>query len=254
VDYLEKSIAEVCETEHKAVDDGTEASLLKSMKLSGVSLSVALPVATKPNQSKGINEFAYNINQKHKNIISFGAVHPLQPDWERELERLAALGFKGIKLHPEGQQTFIDSKEYINIINKAYDLNMLVVLHTGRDWGFYPPVHCSPERFKSALDYFDGSNVIAAHLGGFEMWDDVFKYLTGTNIYMDTAMVLREIDKELFMDILKAHTADKILYGSDIPWDRQDTNYEYLIKWNVPDTDKICFKNAERLLNIKTAL
>jgi predicted TIM-barrel fold metal-dependent hydrolase len=217
----------------------------------GIDMSVVLPVATKPTQVLSINNFAAQINTE-KRLISFGSVHPLMTEAEtdRELERIVSLGLKGIKLHPEGQEMYIDSPAAIHIINKAYDLGLFVIMHTGSDLGFFPPVHCSPERLKSALDYFDGSNIIAAHFGGYRMWEDVYKYLAGTNIYLDTALTMSEIDKDLFFEILKKHSSDKILYGSDSPWEVQNLAYEYMKKWNVPDLDKICFENAKRILKL----
>lgn len=236
---------------YTAENAATEADLLHSMDMCGIDISVTLPVATKKEQVESINNFADSINHRLKNIISFGSVHPAMPEGliDSELERIAKMGIKGIKLHPEGQEMYINSPEAVHIINKAYELGLLVVLHTGNDLSFPPPVHCSPERLRSALDYFDGSNVIAAHFGGFRMWEDVLKYLAGTNIYLDTSLTVRDIGRELFIEIAEKHTYDKILYGSDSPWEKQNTAYEYMKKWNVDSMDKICFKNALKLLN-----
>lgn len=241
---------------YKAEISATINGLKQSMEVCGIDISVALPVATKPSQVESINNFACSINRQHKNIISFGSVHPSIPknDIDTELERIAAMGIKGIKLHPEGQEMYINSPEAVHIINKAYELGLLVVIHSGSDLSFPPPVHCTPEKLRSALDYFDGSNVIAAHFGGFRMWEDVLHYLAGTNIYLDTSMTVREIDKALFKEIAEKHTSDKILYGSDSPWEKQNTAYEYIKKLNAEDNicdiDKICFKNALKLLKI----
>lgn len=246
--------ARISNTEnYKAENSATKPELLKSMNLYNIDISVALPVATKPSQVESINNFAYKINNEHCNIISFGTVHPdlTEESIDAELERIVNMDIKGIKLHPEGQKMYINSPKAVHIINKAYELGLIVVLHSGSDLSFPPPVHCSPERFKAALDYFDGSNVIAAHFGGFRMWEDVLKYLAGTNIYFDTALTVRDINKDLFMEIIKKHTPDKILYGSDSPWEKQNTAYEYMQKWKMEDMDKICFKNAAKLLKLE---
>ncbi len=249
IDALEKGIKNASDIDYKAEHNAAKKDLLHSMDVCGIDISVTLPVATKPAQVQSINEFAQRINME-KRLVSFAAFHPYMPDTDGELEKIAAAGFRGIKIHPESQELFIDSPEAVHIINKAYELGLLVVLHTGYDLGFPPPSHCSPKRLKSALEFFDGSNVIAAHFGGFRMWEDVYKYLAGENIYLDTSLTVRDIDKELFLAICEKHTAGKILYGSDSPWEKQNTAYEYMKAWNVPDMDRICYKNAQKLLNI----
>ncbi|MCH5186161.1 MAG: amidohydrolase family protein, partial [Oscillospiraceae bacterium] len=236
---LEEQIARVSADEsYRTVSDARRDTLIESMDANGIDISVVLPVATKLSQVRSINDFALKINSDEKinsRLISFGSVHPgmSERDIDFELERIAQNGIKGIKMHPESQEMYINSKEAIHIINKAYELGLTVVLHTGRDLGFPPPVHCSPERLRCALDYFDGSNVVAAHFGGFRMWDDVLRYLSGTNIYIDTALTVREIDGGLFEEIIKRHTPDKVLYGSDSPWEKQNTAYEYMTKTNI---------------------
>ena len=72
-------------------------------------------------------------------------------------------GLKGIKLHPEYQQFYIDSKESIQILKKCEELDLITVLHSGKDIGIDPPVHCTPERLSHVLDYVKGDKIVAAH-------------------------------------------------------------------------------------------
>lgn len=55
-------------------------------------------------------------------VIPFGSVHPDAPDWEPELERIAALGLRGIKLHPDYQDFDMDEPRVLPIFQKARDL------------------------------------------------------------------------------------------------------------------------------------
>ena len=84
------------------------------------------------------------------------------------------------------------------------------------------------------------------------MWDDVDKYLIGTDVYMDTSMTSGFLDKEKCRDMIIRHGADKILFGSDNPWQSPCEAYDYLLSLNLPEEDleKIKHKNAERILNI----
>ena len=76
--------------------DGTLNGLKLSMKEAGVSCSVLQPVATKPEQVRGINDKAVKINFSSKNIISFGAMHPYFENYEPELERIFLAGIKTV--------------------------------------------------------------------------------------------------------------------------------------------------------------
>ena len=49
----------------KADTDGTLNGLLQSMEVTGVDMSVILPVVTKPSQFESVNVFAKQINEKY---------------------------------------------------------------------------------------------------------------------------------------------------------------------------------------------
>ena len=94
--------------------------------------------------------------------------------------------------------------------------------------------------------------MVLAHFGGMYKWDDVEKYLVGEDIYFDTAFVGGEISDEQYERIIKAHGADKVLLGSDCPWQKTSKEVEYIEKLNLTAEEKelIYFKNAKRLLMI----
>ena len=91
----------------RAFTDATNAGLAASMARAGIDCSVVLPVATNPHQVAHVNESAAQINARGRGtgIYSFGCIHPDCPDPRGELARIAALGLKGIKLHPAYQAT-----------------------------------------------------------------------------------------------------------------------------------------------------
>lgn len=231
--------------------DGTLKGVLKLMDKCGVDMSIVMPIATSPAQHTTINSFAKEITD-YKRIISFGSVHPRQEDWEETLEYIASIGIKGIKMHPEFQSFYIDEPIIEQIVKKCEELGLWVLFHCGEDYGYKPPFHCTPERLRSLLDKTGCKNIIAAHFGSFHMWDDVDKYLIGTDVYMDTSMTSGFLDKEKCRDMIIRHGADKILFGSDNPWQSPCEAYDYLLSLNLPEEDleKIKHKNAERILNI----
>ena len=234
--------------------EATVGGLIRSMKPAGVDQSVCLPIATKPSQTAHINAFAADISRygaEHGKLLhSFGTLHPENEDYEEILEQLAADGFRGVKLHLQFQQHDIDSPEVIRILKKATQLGLLVIFHAGADIGLPPPVYATPEKISHVLGEVNGSLLIAAHLGGWEQWDDVEEYLVGTEILFDTAFIRDFLAPEQALRIIRTHGAEKILFGSDSPWENPADTLRYVQSLGLTqeELDSITFKNAQRLL------
>ena len=94
--------------------------------------------------------------------------------------------------------------------------------------------------------------MIAAHLGGHAQWDEVLDKLCGENIYLDTSMGQKYYSPEQFISVVRAHGADKILFGSDSPWSRADEDIELIKKCALAEDEKrkILGENARKLLSI----
>ena len=133
--------------------DGTVLGLKGSMENSKTDISVVLNIATNATQQKKVNDFAATIN-KEEGIIAFGSVFPDAPDALFELERIKALGLKGVKLHPDYQRFFVDDEKMKPIYKKISSLGLITVFHAGFDYGFPPPYGCTPERMIKALSWF----------------------------------------------------------------------------------------------------
>ena len=230
--------------------NGTVDGLLGSMERAEVDISLVMPIVTKISQTKTVNEFAENL--RTEKIISFGSVHPDDPDACTVLDSLAERGFMGIKLHPEFQDFYIDSKESLRVIRHAQSLGLFVLIHAGGDLGYPPPYHCTPDRLARVLNEIDGERLIAAHLGGFMMWDEVLKYIAGKNVYIDTAAVGTCIPSNIYREIIRAHGADHVLFGSDSPWEDQSHALHALEMTEISDDEleKIKYKYAQKLFNL----
>lgn len=228
--------------------DATYGGLIKSMDENGVGMSVVMPIVTNPKKPDGVNRYAETV--RNSRVLSFGSVHPLQDNAADAVRDLKRRGFKGIKLHPEFQRCYIDSPESMAVLKAASDEDMLVMLHAGADIGMPPPVHCTPERLCNALNYIGGSNIIAAHLGGWRMWEDVYNMLAGTPIYMDIAFIAGYIDRDLCRAIIEKHGADKVLFGSDSPWETPAHTLDFLrsLSLGADAEEMIMHLNAERIL------
>jgi len=230
--------------------DGTVTGLRESMGKNGVDRSVVLNIATNPNQVSNVNNFA--IEKNSEDVIMFGSIHPDFKEYKSEISRLKSAGIKGIKLHPEYQGFYIDDKAMYGIYECVFENNMILIFHTGVDLGFEPPVHATPERSGRVLDDFRDGKMVFAHCGGFSMWNDVERFLVGRDVYFDISFAVDRMNREQFINMIKNHGADKILFASDLPWASPSECIEIMKGLDLTQEEKenIFHRNAKRLLNL----
>lgn len=227
---------------------GTADALLNSMKEDKIDISVVLNIATNPHQQTSVNNFAAELNKKPR-LVGFGSVHPDAEDALDELERIASMGLKGVKFHPEYQNFCVDDIKMRPIYKKISQLGLITVFHAGADYGFASPYKCMPEALAKALEWFD-SPVVAAHWGGLMCHEDVIKHLCELPVYFDVSFGYGTIALPMIRQIVEKHGTDKLLFGSDSPWHKpsQDLTVLNALQLDEVDINKICCTNALKLL------
>lgn len=248
--------------------DGTSEGLLRSMNNAGISLSVNLPVLTKPEQFDSIMRFCTELNQilapdlpitvktlsGKTGIISFLGIHPWENDIEGRMYSIKEAGFLGIKIHPDYQGTFFDDERYIKILSLAKKLGLITVTHAGVDEAFIgEEVKCTPTRVMRALDKIGGySSLVLAHFGANLMKEEFFSTLAGEDVYIDTAHLLSKTDEGTLLRYIEKHGEDKILFATDSPWSDQSLDAMKIFGYGLPKEtlDKITHKNAIQLLSM----
>jgi predicted TIM-barrel fold metal-dependent hydrolase len=227
--------------------DGTIAGLRSSMERSGVAASLVQPVATKASQVPGINDWAASISGD--GVISFGAMHPEMDNPAAEIARMASLGLRGLKLHPEHQSFAPDEARLAPIYEAAIAHDMTVFFHAGAD-ELHETTRGTPQSFSAVLEAFPEMRVVLAHLGGFRVWNDVAEVLVGQNVYLDTAYTLGHLPDADFVEIVHAHGAEKVLFGSDGPWTDPAAEIAWLRALPLAEgvIEAVLGGNAQRLL------
>ncbi|MDE7311656.1 MAG: amidohydrolase family protein [Eubacterium sp.] len=240
----------------KACADGREESLLRSMESAGVDVSVVLPVVTAPEQFSTVNRFAASLNEKYEGksvrILSFGGIHPDSPDYKKELRKIKGLGLQGIKLHPDYQGTYFDDLKYMRILDEASALGLVTVVHAGIDIGFPDHVRCTVGRICRVLDEVAPQKLVLAHFGGFRSWEEVERSVAGREVYLDTAYTAGIIGDEIFLNILKKHGANQILFATDSPWSGQAESLAHIrrLVTDEKERDQILGQNAQKLIAV----
>ncbi len=248
---LLKNMRDTYNIDQKLSYGGTLPELLCDMEKTGVYISVIQPIATKPQQHKSINDFAYSIRSER--VTSFGSLHPYGDNIDYEIDSLCEKDFKGIKLHPDYQGVDADDEKFITLVRKATDRGMYVTIHSGHDTGIRPPFKGTVDKITRLLGKVDDSRVILAHMGAFNQWDEVEKYLIKSRAYFDISVVSRFMDITQYRRIIENHGSDRILFGSDSPWESPKDTMEFLIKSGITgdDLERITHRNSEKILGIK---
>ena len=215
--------------------DGTASGLLASMARAGIDAAVLAPVVTKPHQTEDINRAAGAVNAafRGRGLLSLGGIHPDTENPEKVLEDLAARGFPGIKLHPLFQGVPIDDERNIRLVKRAAALDLIVLIHAGSDPNYPGLDYAAPRRLLRLLERVPHEKIILAHLAGFADWGEA-RALWGAPCYIDTAVALgpwrrrngepspaSPLDCAGFVEAIRRHGADRVLFGSDSPWSDQ---------------------------------
>jgi uncharacterized protein len=227
--------------------DGTLDGLRASMARHGIERAVVQPVATRPGSVDGINDWA--ARSQDGQVIFFGAMHPDHPYPGAEIARLAGLGLGGIKLHPEFQAFRPDEDRMAAIYEALVRHDLVVFFHAGADIAI-PTVSSSPEVFARVLDAYPTLRVALAHMGGWRQWDAVLEVLAGRDVVLETSFTLDFIGTDRFLELVRAHGADRVAYGSDGPFGDAGRELRTIGALELDEDERaaILHGTAERLL------
>ena len=238
--------------------DGTAAGLSEKLTEACVDLGVVLPVVTRPGQFDTVNECAAELHAAYPRLISFGGIHPDDGDIPGHVAKIAALGLKGIKIHPDYQGVMIDDPRYIRIAKEALSHGLMLVTHAGVDDGVPGETHCPPDCAAKFLDAVYGGRepekpmIVFAHGGGNRMFNDVLTHLAGRNVYFDLSYICCYVDADTVMRLIRRHGAERILFGSDCPWGDPAGTIAFIRSLPLTEAEKraILGENAARALGI----
>lgn len=233
--------------------DGTVAGLVRAMDRGGVDRAVVAPVATKPSQVTGINDWVASLDQPR--LVGLGAMHPDFPDPVRELERIAGLGLAGIKLHSQHQGFTPADPRMTPVYEAAARLGLIVLFHAGG----YITTHdteADPVELAAVVEAYPGLRCILAHMGGYQVWDEVREHLCGRDVYFDTAYVPRNLPDDEFLALARDHGIERVLFGTDGPWADAGAEIDYIRQMGFTDAelDAIFEGNAARLFDASAVL
>lgn len=95
---------------------------------------------------KNPNLYMHAMIKDNRDIVGFGVVDFTREDLDSQLEEIASLGYKGIKLHPQHQRFSVVGEKAFRVYKKCEELGLFISFHTG--------IHCD-RLINNRVDLFD---------------------------------------------------------------------------------------------------
>lgn len=230
--------------------DGTFSDTCAKMDAAGIDKFVLLNVAQTPAQQKNANSFV--IEHNGGKVISFASLHPLAEDVVYELDRAKEAGLKGVKLHPEYQGFDMDDKAVYPFYEACVKRDMILLFHAGFDTAYPDSRRGYPDRSSKVVKDFQGAKIVLAHLGNCLDNQETLEKLCGLDCWLDLSICYKTMSTQKIKAVINAHSAEKILYGTDFPWGNITDTISMVENLGLSDADKekIYHKNAEELLGL----
>ena len=223
--------------------NGRLDELRASADAAGVSRVVLLATATKPSQTESVNRWL--AARQDGRFLAFGAMHPESEDPEHDFDTLLSLGLHGVKLHPEFQRFDIDDPK-MERLYRCIGGTVPILMHVGDPR--YD--HSAPIRLRRVLDRHPELRIIAAHLGGYERWEEARETLIGLPIWLDSSSALWAMDPEEAVDLIRSHGVDRVVFGTDYPVNDHARELDLFHRLPLTSAERqaILHDNAARLL------
>ena len=227
--------------------DGKVQTLLEHGDKAGISEFAILPVATKPERTRHINEFIVRESAAQPRFYGFGTVHADMDGLMDEVKFIRENGLYGIKIHPDYQTFAIDDPRMFPVYEEIQG-NLPVIFHMG-DLRYD---YSHPVRLRNVLQQFPDLQVVAAHFGGYQMRDVALDVLTDTNCLFDTSSSLMFMEPGVAEKYIRHYGAERFLYGTDFPmWDPVvEVKRFFSLDLTDDEKEQIAWKTAAALLNV----
>lgn len=209
----------------------TVDNLVAHMDDSGVDHSVICPVATRPEQVESINRWLISLPRER--LIPFGALHPHHSDSNGQIEALLDAGIAGVKLQPFFQGFTLGEDATHRLMEQIGD-RLFIIMHGGDEIVAQESIEPTPARLAAFADRHPYLRLCIAHLGGYMMWDEVEQHLVGRPVWLDLSYTLGHAGQRQVRRIIARHGIERILWGSDFPWQSQTEALVAVRKLGLP--------------------
>ena len=229
----------------------TESDLLRFLDREHIDMAVIVPprwfggTLFDPNYEAANRAISATVRKHPDRVIGYGRVNP---NWASnavaEARRcLTDFGLKGLKLDPEWESFFPTNEELVHpLMDLALKHNVPVMFHTG----YFP---AEPALLIELALAYPRLQIVMGHMGGRLTSDAVIAAKKAPNLFLEASGNIYYL-----ADTIKAVGAERILFGSNTPFDFAKLHVEKLEKTpgvSTREKELIFFENAARLHGLK---
>ena len=220
------------------------SELVAEHRAAGIETGVFCNSAVSEKQVHNINTFIAESIRAYPQYIGFGSLFPGMDGAEEEVERMKALGIRGVKIHPDFQKIALDDPRGFDTYRAIARQGLPVLLHMG-DMRYD---YSAPERLLNLLKKVPDLRVIAAHFGGWGIWEQAIRVPMPENVWFDTSSTTPLVSKDVVLRLLDARGLDRMMFGSDFPmWNPKKMIDEIRALGLSPaEEETLFYKNFER--------
>ena len=197
---------------------GTYEDLCNQLDQNGFCGMFFLCVATNPHQVPKVNDtIAHATAQARQNgfeAYGFMGMHQDYSAMADEVERCAAMGLTGVKIHPDIQAVDIDDRRLYPLY-ESIEGKMPLFLHMGDAREQYQ--YSKAQKLVHVLKDFPKLKVLAAHLGSYADWDNAACLYGHENVWYDLSSSLWALTPERAVELIEKCGYDRVLFGTDYP-------------------------------------
>ncbi|MFC2070679.1 amidohydrolase family protein [Chloroflexota bacterium] len=259
--YIERDPCFAALYSNKKAKLATAEELIENMDRDGVDVSAVLNIGWSTNELcvETNNYILEAIARYPQRLVGFCTVQPRSiNDAVNEIERCVRNGIRGIgEMRPDTQQIDLSDKQvtdpFVEVIKKH---NLILLIHASEPVGHQYPGKgtVTPESLYPFIAAYPEITTVCAHWGGglpfYALMPEVKKVMENT--YFDTAASPFLYSTQVYSEVSRLVSTDRILFGSDYPLLVQNRLVAEIRASDLPDEEKemVLSGNARRLLNI----
>lgn len=249
---------------------GTVEQLASLMKECGIARVVVFAPFTQQVAKSGVSPnhwLADTINDR-SDMVGFGTIDIDEANVGKQADEIAALGFRGVKLHPAYQRFHVLDDRLNDFYSAAEELGLLLVFHTGVHWHRIRDYH--PLLFDELAFHYPKLKFTMEHVGGASFFLDALAVLTNTtektpeasNVFAGITSVLNRnhnilwyLTDEQIYQIISFVGVERMIFGLDFPYNgvrETAESIDRILGLDISDDEKssILGGTLSRVLNL----
>ena len=236
--------------------DGTIGRLLRLLEACGIERAVCFAPFSNQLQGTGIDHNAWLARElsNQARLVGFGTLDLTRDDVKDQVRRIADLGFRGIKMHPNAQEFDILCPAALEAYGAAQDLGLFITFHSGVH--HYRIAHYNVLKFDEVAYQFPDLRFSLEHVGGYAFFTEALAVITNnipfppipgrkprvyaglTSIFTPNYIRMWYMPAERMRELIAQAGAEQLIFGLDFPYNLEEntrTALETLGELGLPD-------------------